>query len=75
MASGLCHSDLGMSLMPGEFGRQLDWRVPFTLGHEIAGWVAGIGDGVVHADGKPIYEVSGLKVGLFQDAAPAAAAG
>ena len=37
--------------------------------------VLGIGDGVVHADGKPIYEVSGLKVGLFQDAAPAAAAG
>lgn len=46
-ANGLCHSDLGMSLMPKEFGDQLDWRVPFTLGHEVAGWVAELGDGVV----------------------------
>ena len=37
--------------------------------------VLGIADGVVHADGKQIYEVSGLKVGLVQDAAVAAAAG
>ena len=37
--------------------------------------VLGIADGFVQADGKPVYEVSGLKVGLFQDAAPAAAAG
>jgi 3-hydroxyacyl-[acyl-carrier protein] dehydratase/trans-2-decenoyl-[acyl-carrier protein] isomerase len=37
--------------------------------------VLGIADGFVHADGKPVYEASGLKVGLFQDAAevPAAA--
>ena len=33
------------------------------------------GKQLVQADGKQIYEVSGLKVGLFQDAAPAAAAG
>ena len=37
--------------------------------------VLGIADGFVHADGKQVYEVSGLKVGLFQDAAPAAAGG
>jgi hypothetical protein len=37
--------------------------------------VLGIADGVVHADDKQIYEVSGLKVGLVQDAAVAAAAG
>ena len=30
---------------------------------------------VVQADGQQIYEVSGLKVGLVQDAAVAAAAG
>jgi 3-hydroxyacyl-[acyl-carrier protein] dehydratase / trans-2-decenoyl-[acyl-carrier protein] isomerase len=37
--------------------------------------VLGIADGFVHADGKQIYEVTGLRVGLFQDAAavPAAA--
>jgi 3-hydroxyacyl-[acyl-carrier protein] dehydratase/trans-2-decenoyl-[acyl-carrier protein] isomerase len=37
--------------------------------------VLGIADGFVHADGKQVFEASGLKVGLFQDAAPAAAAG
>ena len=37
--------------------------------------VLGIADGFVQADGQQIYEVSGLKVGLVQDAAavPAAA--
>ena len=37
--------------------------------------VLGIADGFVHADGKPVYEATGLKVGLFLDAveAPAAA--
>ena len=35
----------------------------------------GIADGDVHADGQQVYEVSGLKVGLVQDAAVAAAAG
>jgi 3-hydroxyacyl-[acyl-carrier protein] dehydratase/trans-2-decenoyl-[acyl-carrier protein] isomerase len=37
--------------------------------------VMGIADGILHADGKPVYEANDLKVGLFQDAAPAAAAG
>ena len=37
--------------------------------------VMGIADGVVHADGKPAYEVSDLRVGLFKDAAVSAAAG
>ena len=31
--------------------------------------VLGIADGIVQADGKQVYEVSGLKVGLVQDAA------
>ena len=37
--------------------------------------VLGVADGIVHADGKQVYEANGLKVGLFQDAAavPAAA--
>lgn len=37
--------------------------------------VLGIADGVVYADGKPAFEVDGLKVGLFQDAATTATAG
>jgi propanol-preferring alcohol dehydrogenase len=44
---GLCHSDLTMVQMPGEIGDALGWRVPFTLGHETAGRVAELGEGVV----------------------------
>ncbi len=43
---GLCHSDLTMTAMPGEIGEALGWQVPFTLGHETAGRVVEVGDGV-----------------------------
>ena len=46
-ACGLCHSDLAMMSMPGAIGEKLGWRVPFTLGHESAGWVHAVGDGVL----------------------------
>ena len=35
--------------------------------------VLGVGDGVVEADGKEIYKVSGMKVGLFNNAKEALA--
>lgn len=41
--NGLCHSDLSMSHLPADLAEPLGWRAPFTLGHEIAGWVAAIG--------------------------------
>jgi alcohol dehydrogenase, propanol-preferring len=44
---GLCHSDLTMVAIPGEFGEALGWQVPFTLGHETGGRIALLGDGVV----------------------------
>ncbi len=44
--NGLCHSDIGMMQMPAEAGAMMGWRVPFTLGHEIAGRVAELGGGV-----------------------------
>jgi propanol-preferring alcohol dehydrogenase len=41
--SGACHSDLHiMEWPPGQLG----WEVPFTLGHETAGWVVELGAGV-----------------------------
>jgi propanol-preferring alcohol dehydrogenase len=43
---GLCRSDLTMRHIPAETGRALDWRMPFTLGHETAGWIAGTGEPV-----------------------------
>jgi propanol-preferring alcohol dehydrogenase len=40
---GLCHSDVLFLESPAGV---LPYDVPFTLGHETAGWVEGLGDGV-----------------------------
>jgi len=45
--NGLCHSDVGMSQMPGAMAEMIGWKVPFTLGHEVGGWVEELGEGVV----------------------------
>jgi propanol-preferring alcohol dehydrogenase len=50
--NGLCHSDLHMMHMPGQLGPTLGWQMPFTLGHETAGWIERWGS-----------RVSGLKQG------------
>ncbi|GIM92079.1 alcohol dehydrogenase catalytic domain-containing protein [Paractinoplanes toevensis] len=42
---GLCRSDLTMRQMPRKAGERLGWRMPFTLGHEVAGRLA---------DGTPV---------------------
>jgi propanol-preferring alcohol dehydrogenase len=65
--NGLCHSDAMMSQMPGEIGELLGWRVPFTLGHEVAGWVAAVGDGVTAvAEGDPVALVSAASCGVCE---------
>lgn len=43
LAAGLCHSDLSVMGWPGD---RLPYALPMTLGHECAGRVAAIGDGV-----------------------------
>ncbi|PRX17642.1 propanol-preferring alcohol dehydrogenase [Actinoplanes italicus] len=43
---GLCRSDLTMRHIPREAGEALGWRMPFTLGHETAGWIADTGEPV-----------------------------
>jgi propanol-preferring alcohol dehydrogenase len=42
--SGVCHSDLHLIERPD--AASLPWRLPFTLGHENAGWVHEVGAGV-----------------------------
>src|SRR5712691_7077096 len=42
-AAGLCHSDLHVLDWPAG---TLDWELPLTLGHEVAGTVAELGRGV-----------------------------
>jgi propanol-preferring alcohol dehydrogenase len=50
VGAGLCHSDLHLMHWPAG---ALPYELPFTLGHEIAGVVAGLGPG---ADGPEIGE-------------------
>ncbi|HWE57698.1 MAG TPA: NAD(P)-dependent alcohol dehydrogenase [Acidimicrobiales bacterium] len=42
-AAGACHSDISILEMPRDANPM---RLPFTLGHESAGWVHELGDGV-----------------------------
>jgi len=41
--AGACHSDLHLMDWPEG---QLPWKLPFTLGHENAGWIDHVGSGV-----------------------------
>jgi propanol-preferring alcohol dehydrogenase len=51
--AGLCHSDLHM--MDGALGGSSPWPLPFTLGHEVAGWVQSVGAGVRSVEpGQPV---------------------
>src|SRR5690349_3737409 len=43
---GLCRSDLTMPHIPAVAGEALGWRMPFTLGHETAGWRVDTGEPV-----------------------------
>ncbi len=53
--SGACHSDL--HVLEWEEGL-LPWTMPFTLGHEVAGWVDAVGagvDGFAHGEPVAVY--------------------
>lgn len=66
--NGLCHSDVGMWQMPGSIGEAIGWRVPFTLGHEIAGRVAALGAGVDDLEiGQAVAAVSPTSCGTCRD--------
>lgn len=57
--NGLCHSDIGMSQMPGSIGEAIGWKVPFTLGHEVGGRVAALGAGVTgFTEGEAVAVIS-----------------
>ena len=63
--NGLCHSDLTMMAMPAEIGELIDWHMPFTLGHEIGGRIAAIGNEVRGFDiGDAIALVSPSSCGV-----------
>ena len=57
--NGLCQSDLHMSHMPEAFCAPLGWKVPFTLGHEVGGWIEDWGAGVTGLEqGEPVALIS-----------------
>ncbi|MFN8019274.1 MAG: alcohol dehydrogenase catalytic domain-containing protein [Acidimicrobiales bacterium] len=61
---GVCHSDVGMAAMPAEVGEALGWSIPFTLGHETAGRIVELGDGVDGwAEGDPVALASPASCG------------
>lgn len=55
--AGLCHSDLHM--MHGDPSTPSPLPLPFTLGHENAGWVAEVGPGVTSVRGGDAVAVYG----------------
>lgn len=62
--NGLCHSDLTMAQMPGEVAEALGWHLPFTLGHEVGGRIAGLGAGVSgYGEGEAVALVSPTSCG------------
>jgi len=42
--AGLCRTDL--HIIEGIWQNKVDVKLPYTLGHENAGWVAAVGDAV-----------------------------
>lgn len=51
--AGACHSDI--HLMDEFESGAVPWNPPFTLGHENAGWVHALGDGVTNLEiGQPV---------------------
>ena len=63
--NGLCHSDLTMMEIPASIGEMIGWHMPFTLGHEVGGWIAAVGAGVTGFDiGAAVALVSPSSCGV-----------
>jgi alcohol dehydrogenase, propanol-preferring len=61
---GVCGSDPKMSNLPAVVGDMFGWNMPFTLGHEVGGWIEELGDGVTGFDkGDPVVLVSSHSCG------------
>jgi propanol-preferring alcohol dehydrogenase len=58
-ANGLCHSDVGLMDPRMQAPPFPGWQLPFTLGHEVAGWVESTGARVAgHSPGEPVILVA-----------------
>lgn len=53
--AGVCHSDLHLKEWPADQIEAMGLQLPFTLGHENAGWVDAVGTGVTEVEvGQPV---------------------
>ena len=68
--NGLCQSDLHLSHMPEELCALLGWNMPFTLGHEVGGWIESWSAGVSGLEkGEPVALVSPQSCGACLECA------
>jgi propanol-preferring alcohol dehydrogenase len=57
--NGVCQSDLHMPHLPPALERFLGWKMPFTLGHEVGGWIDALGSDAGGFElGQPVAVVS-----------------
>ncbi len=61
--NGLCQSDLHMPHMPASMEQLMGWKMPFTLGHEVGGWIDKLGSDPSeyrskYREGQPVAVVS-----------------
>ncbi len=57
--NGLCQSDLHMPHIPPAMEQLMGWKMPFTLGHEVGGWIDKWGPGVTGlVEGQAVAIVS-----------------
>lgn len=57
--NGVCQSDLHMPHLPAIMEKFLGWKMPFTLGHEVGGWIDAWGSGVTgYEKDQPVAIVS-----------------
>lgn len=57
--NGLCQSDLHMPDVPAAMEQFMGWQMPFTLGHEVGGWIDKMGTGVTgYKEGQPVALVA-----------------
>jgi len=61
--NGLCQSDLHMPQLPAAMEELMGWTMPFTLGHEVGGWIDKVGreltgDKRRYEEGQPVAIVS-----------------
>lgn len=66
--NGLCQSDLHMPKLPDVMGKMMGWKMPFTLGHEVGGWIDKCGTDVRgYEEGQPVAIVSTRSCGHCQE--------